>query len=154
MLEGTSMKGNEAINKGNNRNIFKVLRQCMGLNLNEMAHKCQVSSIYYNQLETGRKTKPSERILQSIADACDIQIDTLKFFLEEHHGKSLDYEKYLLKALETLAKANQIGEYSLDKIDTMSRSEDKVDKYITENEIEGVQTEDILLYPQEYKMQG
>ncbi len=154
------MKGNEGISQGNKRNIYKILRQCLGLSLNEMAHKCQVSSVYYNQLETGRKTKPSERILQSIADACDIQIDTLKFFLEDHHGKSLDYEKYLLKALETLAKANQIGEYSIDKIDTMSQSRDKRDKYITENEIEdvqteeGVETEDILLFPQEYKMQG
>ena len=153
------MKGTGAINQGNNRNIFKVLRQCLGLSLNEMADKCQVSSVYYNQLETGRKTKPSDKILQSIANACDIQIDTLKFFLEDHHGKSLDYEKYLLRALETLAKANQIGEYSIGKIDTMSLSRDERKKYVTENRIEvetekGVETEDILLYPQEYKIQG
>lgn len=88
--------------RGNN--IFKVLRLCMGLNLNDMAQKCGVSAVYLNELERGIKQKPSDQILGKIADACGIKIDTLKFFLEEHPDKTIEYQKYLLQSLENYAQ--------------------------------------------------
>lgn len=50
-------------------NIFRILRLCMGLNLNDMAEKCGVSAVYLNELERGKKLKPSEQILEKIASA-------------------------------------------------------------------------------------
>lgn len=85
-------------------NIFKILRSCMGLNLNDMAEKCGVSAVYLNELERGKKLKPSDHILEKIACACGIEIDTLRFFIEEHQGEALDYQKYLLQSLDNYAK--------------------------------------------------
>lgn len=79
----------------------------MGLSLNEMAQKSNMSSIYYSELEKGIKAKPSDAILKKIADACGIKLDTLKFFLEDNQGKSLDYERCLLESLERLAEAKR-----------------------------------------------
>lgn len=81
-------------------NIFRILRLCMGLNLNDMAKKCGVSAVYLNELERGKKLKPSEQILEKIAGACGIKIDTLRFFIEEHQGEAADYQKYLLQSLD------------------------------------------------------
>lgn len=85
-------------------NIFKILRLCMGLNLNEMAEKCGVSAVYLNELERGKKQKPSNHILGLIANACGIEIDTLRFFIEEQQGEALDYQKYLIQSLNNYAK--------------------------------------------------
>lgn len=88
-------------------NIFRILRLCMGLNLNDMAKKCGVSAVYLNELERGKKLKPSDQILKKIADACGIKIDTLHFFLEKHQGEAADYQKYLLQSLDNYAKDMQ-----------------------------------------------
>lgn len=88
-------------------NIFKILRLCMGLSLNDMAEKCGVSAVYLNELERGKKLKPSDHILSKIASACGIKIDTLRFFLEDCQGEALDYQKYLLQSLEHYAQTKQ-----------------------------------------------
>lgn len=88
-------------------NIFRILRLCMGLSLNDMASKCGVSAVYLNELERGIKLKPSDQILEKIAVACGIKTDTLRFFIEEHDGKELDYQKYLLQSLEKYAQSVQ-----------------------------------------------
>lgn len=88
-------------------NIFRILRLCMGLNLNDMAEKCGVSAIYLNELERGIKSKPSPQILEKIAKACGIKIDTLRFFLETKSGQALDYQQHLLQSLEEYAQSNQ-----------------------------------------------
>ena len=91
------------------RNIFKVLRQCLGMSLKDMAERSHLSSVYYNELEKGIKKRPSDVTLEKIASACGIQLETLKFFVEDHQGKSLDYERCLMESLERLAKAQQIA---------------------------------------------
>lgn len=88
-------------------NIFKILRLCMGLSLNDMAEKCGVSAVYLNELERGKKLKPSDNILGKIASACGIKIDTLRFFIEDCQGEALDYQKYLLQSLEHYAQTKQ-----------------------------------------------
>lgn len=88
-------------------NIFKILRLCMGLNLNDMAEKCGVSAVYLNELERGKKQKPSDQILEKIAGACGMKVDTLRFFMEEHQGEALDYQKCLLESLERYAQNMQ-----------------------------------------------
>lgn len=88
-------------------NIFRVLRLCMGLSLNDMAKKCGVSAVYLNELERGIKMKPSDQILDKIAVACGIRPATLHFFIENHDGKELDYQEYLLRSLEEYAQSVQ-----------------------------------------------
>ena len=88
-------------------NIFKILRLCLGLSLNDMSKRCGVSAIYLSELESGKKTKPSEDILRKIADACGIKLQTLSFFVEQQKGESLNYQKCLLESLEQLAEKMQ-----------------------------------------------
>lgn len=88
-------------------NIFKILRLCLGLSLNDMSKRCGVSAIYLSELESGRKTKPSDEILHKIADACDIKVQTLRFFVEQQKNKSLDYQKCLMESLDRLAEKIQ-----------------------------------------------
>ena len=96
---------NEKSRKKNN--IFRVLRLCLGLNLNEMAERCGLSAIYLSELELGKKTKPSEQTLQKIADACGLKVDTLRYFTEVKTGDSLDYQTHLLQSLEYYAQSLQ-----------------------------------------------
>ena len=86
-------------------NIFKVLRLCMGLSLNEMAEVCDISAVYLNELEREKKTRPSDDVLQKIADACGLKVSTLKFFIEQQQGESLNYQKHLLESLEIYAES-------------------------------------------------
>lgn len=86
-------------------NIFRILRLCMGLSLNDMAEKCGVSAVYLNELEREIKQKPSEQILKKIAGACGISVDTLHFFLETKSGQALDYQQHLLNSLEDYAQS-------------------------------------------------
>lgn len=88
-------------------NIFRVLRWCLGLNLNEMAERCGLSAVYLSELELGKKTKPSEQTLQKIADACGLRLDTLQYFTEAKTGDSLDYQAHLLHSLEHYAQSMQ-----------------------------------------------
>lgn len=88
-------------------NIFRVLRLCLGLNLNEMAERCGLSAVYLSELELGKKTKPSEHTLQKIADACGLRLDTLRYFTEVKTGDSLDYQTHLLRSLEYYAQSMQ-----------------------------------------------
>lgn len=93
--------------KDKKNNIFRVLRLCLGLNLNEMAERCGLSAVYFSELELGKKTKPSEQTLQKIADACGLKIDTLRYFTESKTGESLDYQTHLLHSLESYAQSLQ-----------------------------------------------
>ena len=79
----------------------------MGLSLNEMSKKCGVSAIYLSELELGKKTKPSDDIVQKIAYACGINPKTIYFFIEQQKGESLDYQRCLLDSLEQLATKMQ-----------------------------------------------
>lgn len=88
-------------------NIFRILRTCMGLSLKEMSERCKISAIYLNELELGKKTKPSEEIIQRFANACGIKPQTISFFIEQQQGESLDYQKCLLESLERLANKLQ-----------------------------------------------
>lgn len=95
----------DGIRKKNN--IFRVLRLCLGLNLNEMAKICGLSAVYLNELELGKKTNPSDSTLQKIADACGLRLDTLRYFTEEKIEDSLDYQSHLLRSLEYYAQSMQ-----------------------------------------------
>ena len=88
-------------------NIFRILRTCMGLSLKEMAKKCKVSAVYLGELELGKKAKPSDDIIQRIANACGINARTIHYFLEQQKGESLNYQRYLLSSLERLAEKTQ-----------------------------------------------
>lgn len=88
-------------------NIFRVLRICMGLSLKDMAAKCKVSAVYLGELEMGKKIKPSDDIIQKIADACEINVQTIRYFLEQQKGESLNYQRLLLSSLERLAEKTQ-----------------------------------------------
>lgn len=90
-------------------NIFRILRTCMGLSLKEMAKKCEVSAVYLGELELGKKARPSNDIIQKIADACGINAKTIHYFLEQQKGESLNYQQYLLSSLERLAEKTQYG---------------------------------------------
>lgn len=96
---------NDGIRKTNN--IFRVLRLCLGLNLNEMAKLCGLSAVYLNELELGKKTNPSDFTLQKIADACELRLDTLRYFTEAKTGDDLDYQSHLLRSLEYYAQSMQ-----------------------------------------------
>lgn len=90
-----------------NTNIFRILRTCMGLSLKEMATKCNISAVYLGELELGKKTKPSDDIIQKIAIACGIKVETIRYFIEQQSDESLNYQQYLLSALERLAEKRQ-----------------------------------------------
>ena len=91
-------------------NIFKILRLCMGLSLNEMAELCNVSAVYYGQLERGVKCNPSRAFVWDVAHACGIKPETLEYFLTAKQGEALDYQKSLLESLERLALKMQQDE--------------------------------------------
>ena len=91
-------------------NIFRVLRMCMGLSLKDMAERSNISAIYLSELELGKKTKPSDEIIQKIADACGIKAQTINYFLEQQKGESLDYQRHLLASLERLAEKTQFND--------------------------------------------
>ena len=89
--------------KESTTNIFRILRTCMGLSLNEMSKRCGVSAIYLSELELGKKTKPSEEVIEKMANACGLKTDTILFFIEQQKGDALDYQRCLLDSLEVLA---------------------------------------------------
>ena len=89
--------------KESTSNIFRILRTCMGLSLNEMSKRCGVSAIYLSELELGKKTNPSEEVIEKIANACGLKTDTILFFIEQQKGDALDYQRCLLDSLEVLA---------------------------------------------------
>ena len=60
--------------KESTSNIFRILRTCMGLSLNEMSKRCGVSAIYLSELELGKKTKPSEEVIEKIATHVDLKL--------------------------------------------------------------------------------
>ena len=96
--------------KNRAQNIFKILRLCMGLSLNDMAKLCNVSAVYYGQLERGEKSNPSRVFVWDVARACGIKPETLEYFLTAKQGKALDYQKSLLESLERLAVKMQQDE--------------------------------------------
>lgn len=91
-------------------NIFKILRLCMGLSLNQMAELCNVSAVYYGQLERGVKCNPSRTFVSDVARACGIKPETLEFFITKQQGEALDYQNSLLESLERLAVKMQQDE--------------------------------------------
>ena len=93
--------------KNVNMNIFRILRTCLGLSINEMAKLCGVSAIYLSELELGKKTNPSKEIIKKIADACEIKEQTINYFIEKQTGESLNYQQCLLESLERLAEKLQ-----------------------------------------------
>lgn len=99
--------------KGAVMNIFKILRLCLGLSLNEMAELCNVSAVYYGQLERNVKNNPSRTFVADVAEACGIKPETLEFFITRQQGETLDYQNSLLESLERLAVKMQQEE--LDK---------------------------------------
>ncbi len=88
-------------------NIFRILRTCMGLSLKDMAVKCNISAVYLAELELGKKIRPSDIVIRKIADACEINSQTIYYFLEQKKGDSLNYQRYLLSSLEQLAEKMQ-----------------------------------------------
>lgn len=97
------------------QNIFKILRLCMGLSLNDMAKLCNVSAVYYGQLERGEKCNPSRVFVWDVAHACGIKPETLEYFLTAKQGEAFDYQKSLIESLERLAVKLQQDE--LERID-------------------------------------
>ena len=96
-------------NKGNN-NIFRILRMCYGLGIEDMAEKCGVSSVYYGQLERGTKENPSKKVIEQIASACGIRAKTIEYFLAQKEGAGLAYQQSLIHSLERLANQMQMEE--------------------------------------------
>lgn len=87
--------------------IFKILRLCLSLSVNEMAELCNVSAVYYGQLERGIKTNPSRAVVASIAKACNMKPETIEFFITKQQDERLDYQTTLLESLERLALSIQ-----------------------------------------------
>lgn len=102
-------------------NIFKILRLCMGLNLNQMAELCNVSAVYYGQLERGVKCNPSRAFVSDVAKACGIKPETLEFIITKQQGETLDYQNSLLESLERLAVKMQQDELETGNRDSESK---------------------------------
>lgn len=82
--------------------IFRIARMCMGLSLDEMAEKCNVSAIYLSELERGKKTNPSDEFINKFANGCYISSRTIKYFLE--HPKSREYyQQHFIREIERMA---------------------------------------------------
>ena len=87
-----------------NYTIFRILRMCMGWNLQQMAEKCKLSAIYLNELELGKKTNPSDKVIEQIAQVCGLDTDSLKFLISRQSNISNEiYRQKMIKAIEALA---------------------------------------------------
>lgn len=84
--------------------IIRFLRQCMGMNQQEFSEMCQISAVYCHELESGKRRKPSDEIIETIAENCGIKSSTIRFFLDEQSEKSQEYKIRLIGALESIAE--------------------------------------------------
>lgn len=91
-----------------NLTIFRILRLCLGLNLNELSDKTGISKIYLNELELGTKLNPSKDVIEKLSHAYGIRADTLHYFLEDKEGQSFDYQQKLLCWLERAAEKSML----------------------------------------------
>lgn len=78
--------------------IFKLLRNCMGFTVKQMADECQISAVYYGELERGTKKSPSPEVIQKIALTCNINTSTIYNLMQYSDIKSI--RMYLIKSLD------------------------------------------------------
>ena len=79
--------------------VFKILRDCMGLSQREMAEKCDISKVYWSELESGKKVNPSEETLSLIAGTCGIHVEVIYALFRWDEAV---VRKYLLECLEDI----------------------------------------------------
>ena len=82
--------------------IFRIIRNCMNLTLNEMADKCDVSAIYLSELERGVKTNPSDEFIQKFETATGVTARTIKYFFDNPRTREF-YRIHFMVELEKMA---------------------------------------------------
>ena len=84
-------------------NIFRLIRNCLGLSIKEMAKRCGISTVYYSELERGIKTNPSNETMHGIANACGIAVNSLRILMTID---TTSIRKQLINSLESIAENN------------------------------------------------
>lgn len=86
-----------------NDNIFKLIRNILGLNTKQMASLCRISAVYYNELERGIKRNPSRKIIENISINTGLSVDTIYRIYEDSNQQTIKAIRInLLKSLNDL----------------------------------------------------
>lgn len=90
-------------------NVFKIVRMCLGLTVTEMSQRTGASVDYLKSLETGRQANPSDKFIETFTAGVGngLKPETVKFLFAQQTGKSKEYQRYLLEALNLYAIEHQ-----------------------------------------------
>lgn len=86
----------------NKDNIYRIIRNCLGLSVKEMSEICGLSAVYYSELERGIKTNPSIETINKIANACGITVNTLSTLMK---ADTELIRKHLIQSLEIMIQS-------------------------------------------------
>lgn len=80
------------------KNVFELIRLCVGLEAKELADQLSVSPQYISMIENGKKT-PSLKLINAYSDILGVKPSTVLKYCEMED--SLDYQQLLYRLLKS-----------------------------------------------------
>lgn len=80
---------------------YRLLRYLTGLSVNAFARRIGVSHTYWDNLESGKRTKmPPQEVRSNIAVLTGLAPTTIDYLLAEKHEASSDIYRFILRSLD------------------------------------------------------
>lgn len=89
--------------KGGLGSVLKLLRIANNMTVKDLADKMEVSSTYITEVEANNKN-PSLNTLTKYSEALGVSKSTILYFDEEGEESGYNYQKLLLKILQTITE--------------------------------------------------
>ncbi|MCR1960192.1 XRE family transcriptional regulator [Thomasclavelia cocleata] len=87
----------------NELNIYKILRNCYGYTVNDVAERLDVTQQHVNAIERGAK-QPSDSLIKKMCDLYKIDEATLCYFLNTTNKRRYNYQQLMLKILMKICR--------------------------------------------------
>lgn len=90
---------------------YRLLRLITGLSVNRFANRIQISSTYWNDLETGKKKNPSQEVKERVAQICGLSIKTVEYLLDEENNDCDDIYQEMIRSIDNYVKQTRLDKY-------------------------------------------
>lgn len=85
-------------------NVYKLLRNCYGYTVVDVAEKLNITQQHLNAIERGAK-QPSEILIKKMCNLYNINETTLCYFIETKNKRRYNYQQLMLKFLKIICKS-------------------------------------------------
>lgn len=87
----------------NDLNVYKILRNCYGYTVSDVAKKLDVTQQHMNAIERGSK-QPSDSLIKKMCNLYKIDEATLCYFFNTTNKRKYNYQQLMLKMLTKICR--------------------------------------------------